>query len=263
MSRSWNHPDEIEVTTHDVVLPRLPRALSGLTAAQISDLHRGCGGTDDLIRAAVERVNRLEPDVVFVTGDFVDEEAKDIPAAVEMVAGLRARQGVYGVLGNHDQRGDPLRLKAALAEAGLHMLQNRARMHAPGLWFAGIDDLLEGAPDLPAALRYVPHDAAVVLLSHNPNGFDRLTGSRSLLMLSGHTHGAQIVVPFPPPWLVCRLHLHTRYVHGWTERGAQRLYVNRGIGVTGAGPFARRVNCRPEITLFRFLSDASEEPPAP
>jgi hypothetical protein len=75
-----------------------------------------------------------------------------------------------------------------------------------------------------------------------------------MLMLSGHTHGGQIVLPFPNPWLICRFHLKTRYVHGWYRLGPAQLYVNRGIGVTGPALFARRFRCAPEISVFRLRS---------
>lgn len=245
---------DLEITTHDVVLPLLPPAAEGLTIAQISDLHRGCGGTDDLIREAVVRVNALEPDIIAITGDFVDRHKRDVLPVVKMVSGLRARRGVYASSGNHDHRSDLLLLMSALEAEGITVLNNTARETMPGLWMAGIDELYEGKPDIAAALAPVPSDAALVFLAHHPNTLDRVPADRPMLMLAGHTHGGQIALPFPTPYMVCRLHLHTRYVHGWYRSGNTQLYVNRGIGVTGGGPFARRRRCPSEITLFRLTA---------
>jgi predicted MPP superfamily phosphohydrolase len=243
---------DIEVTTHDVFLAGLPVALNGLKLVQISDLHRGCGDTDVLISKAVAAVNNLSPDLIALTGDVVDEYKHDILPAVKMVSCLRARQGVYACLGNHDQRGDPILLRSALESAGIRVLHNQSVEALPGLVVAGIDDLLEGEPDIDAALAAAPDNSALVFLAHNPSTLDRLPKTRDMLMLSGHTHGGQIVLRFPTPWMVCRFHLHTPYVHGWFRRGQAKLYVNRGIGVTGSGVFARRYKCPPEISVFKL-----------
>lgn len=248
-----NVPDpgsNIEITNHEVVLPHLPQHEDGTTIVQISDLHKGCGDTDSLICEAMATASQLYPDYIVVTGDFVDEHTRDILPAVNIVSGLRAKRGFYACLGNHDQRGDPLLLTSALETAGITVLHNRAEEVSPGLWFTGVDDIYEGAPDIAAAMRAVPEDGALVFLAHNPSTLDRLPVVRDLLMLSGHTHGGQIVLPFPTPYMVCRFHLRTRYVHGWSRRGRAMLYVNRGIGVTGPRPFARRHLCPPEISVF-------------
>lgn len=243
---------EIEITTHDVALRNLPLAADGITIVHVSDLHRGCGGMDGLICEALAAVNALMPDYIALTGDFVDEHKKDVLPAVKMIAGLRAKDGIYACLGNHDQRGDPMLLRSALEAAGIGVLHNRAERTRHGFWFAGVDDIYEGEPDLEAAAREVPPHEPLVFLAHNPSTLDRMEKPRDLLMLSGHTHGGQIVLPFPSPWMICRFHLRTRYVHGWYRRGAARLYVNRGIGVTGPGLFARRFRCAPEISVFRL-----------
>jgi predicted MPP superfamily phosphohydrolase len=242
----------IEFTQHEVALPYLPPALKGTRLAQLSDLHVGCGGTDELINEAIGRVNALEADYVVVTGDFVDRYRRDVLPAVKLASGLRAKRGVLASVGNHDHRADLPLLMSALEAAGFTVLYNRAVEVEPGLWFAGVDELYEGEPDLEAALQDIPKTAATVLLAHHPNTLDLLPTDRSLLVLSGHTHGAQIVVPFPPPRLVCRYHLQTEYIHGWFTRGNSRLYVNRGIGVTGNRLLARRFRCLPEITLFEL-----------
>src|SRR5205814_10659934 len=156
--------------------------------------------------------------------------------------------------GNHDHRADTSLLSSALEAAGITVLVNRAVRTAEGLWLAGVDDFREGQPDLKAALRDIPPDAPAILLSHEPKAIDMVPPDSSLVILSGHTHGGQINFRFFPGSLVCLIHLQTRYVHGWYERGKVRLYVNRGIGVTGHGPLARRINCLSEITEFTLTA---------
>lgn len=246
----------LEVTSFDVPLPHLPEELSGLTLVQLSDFHRGCGGTDGLICEAVEQANALDPDLVLLTGDFVNEHKKDIRPIAKMLSSLRAQHGKFAVLGNHDHRSDAIQLTGALEAAGISVLHNRCVEPVPGLFVAGVDDLLEGTPDIHGTLSQLPRDRASIFLCHNPNGFDSVPKGLGLLMLAGHTHGGQFALSFPSPKIICRWHLNTHYVHGLYRRGHgfnAQMYVNRGIGVTGAGPLARRINCPPEITQFRLL----------
>ncbi len=241
---------EVQVTRHEVGIPGLPASLHGATIVQVSDLHRGCGGTDGLIEAAVGHVNLMEPDYIFMTGDFVDGPKRDILPAVKIVSGLRARRGIFAVLGNHDHRGDPTLLLSALEAAGITVLNNVAREMEDGFWIAGIDDLREGKPDLPGTVRALPPGRPAILLSHEPAALDKVPLDLPLFILSGHTHGGQYA---PTPWFaafVCAFHLHTRYVAGWYGRGRSKLYVNRGIGVTGVPMMARRINCPSELTEF-------------
>jgi predicted MPP superfamily phosphohydrolase len=248
---SESAPD-IEFTIHDVPMPGLKPESTGLRLVQLSDLHWGCGDTSGLLHDAVARANALEPDFVFLTGDFVDDHKRAVLPAVRLVSELRARLGVYAVLGNHDHRSDPVLLESALEAAGIRVLTNTAVEAADELWVAGVDDLYEGKPDLQAALASIPEGKAALLLSHHPGALDRVPHDRPLLILSGHTHGSQFVLPFPTPAMICWWHLRTRYVHGWYRRGNARLYVNRGLGVTGPRFLNRRIHCPPEISEFRL-----------
>jgi predicted MPP superfamily phosphohydrolase len=242
----------IEVTHHEVGFRSLPAELEGAVLVQLSDFHRGCGGTDGVICDAIQIANGLNPDFVALTGDFVNEERSDIGPIVGMVSELEARRGVFATLGNHDHRSDAALLSSALRSAGIQVLHNQGIEVAPGFRIAGVDDLLEGKCDLPHTLAGIPIDQSAILLCHNPNGFDSVPPGADILVLAGHTHGGQIDIPIITPDIICRLHLHTSYVSGWFRRGSARLYVNRGIGVTGSGPLARRINCLPEISVFRF-----------
>ncbi|MGC8668804.1 MAG: metallophosphoesterase [Chthonomonadales bacterium] len=253
-----NRASGFDISTHTLAFAKLPVELKGARLVQISDLHRRSDHPDDLIAAAVAEVNALDADFVVITGDFVDGPARDIIPVVRIVAGLRARRGVFATLGNHDHRGDPGELTQRLEQAGITVLTNRSMRLSPGFWLAGVDDLFEGKPDLSGALSCVPMGEPAILLSHDPSVLDRLAPDRELVVLSGHTHGGQMVLPFLPPRLVCRFHLGTEYVHGWFHLGRVRMYVNRGIGVTGSRLFARRINCPPEIACFTLTCIPAE-----
>ncbi len=244
----------LEVTHHEVVVPHLPAHLNGLRLVHLSDLHRGSPGSEAIIAEAVSRANALEPDITVITGDFVDHSPSDVLPVVRLAAGLRARLGVIAILGNHDYYADATLLASALDAAGITVLINRSIEAAPGLWIAGVDDLLEGRPDLEATLDAIPGGAATVLLAHHPNVLDEAAPLRDVLMLSGHTHGGQFRVGFPTPAMICRLYLQTRYVHGWYSRGGSKCYVSRGIGTAGGRLLGRRIRCRPEVALHTLRS---------
>ncbi len=249
--------DPIELTRHVVALPGLPERLQGITLVHLSDFHRGNGNTDPVIEATIESAASLEPDVVALTGDFVNHRREDILPIVKMVSRLRAKHGVFAIPGNHDYYADAMLLESALEAAGVYVLKNCARELQAGLWIAGVDDLLEGSPDLNRAMEGIPTDAPVILLAHNPNFLYRLASeTRPILMLSGHTHGGQFAFPMIPPKLICLLHLRTRFVHGWYRQGSVQMYVNRGVGCSGWGVLARRFRCHPEITHYTLTAES-------
>jgi len=248
--------EPIELTRHVVALPGLPDRLRGTTLVHLSDFHRGNGNTDPIIEATIKSAASLDPDIVALTGDFVNHRREDILPVVKMVSQLRARQGVFAVLGNHDYYADAVLLESALEAAGICVLKNSARKIEPSLWIAGVDDLLEGSPDLERTMQDIPANSPVILLAHNPNFLHRLKSEvRPTLMLSGHTHGGQFAFPLIPPKLICLLHLRTRFVHGWYRQGSAQMYVNRGVSCSGWGFLARRFRCHPEITYYTLTTE--------
>ena len=167
---------------------------------------------------------------------------------------------------------EPENVREALHASGITVLDNENRELMPGLRLAAIDDMLAGQPDLDAALRDIPHDVFTLLLSHNPNVLPQAAG-RSMVIFSGHTHGAQLKFAWQDfastthPDLYA--HLSTafetvgyvkrggnadglgcwRYMDGWYEAGMARMYVNRGLGMVRP-PY--RVNCPAEVAAFHL-----------
>jgi len=250
----------IEVTRHDVHLRGLPAAFNGMTIAQLSDIHLDEFTEPFFLRDAVNRINRLNPDAVFLTGDFVTRELFSRKYAVGaawqcagILTGLECKQ-VYAILGNHDIQVGGTEVAAALTANRITLLRNACMPIERGggrIWLAGLDDPVCGHPNpelaIPASIRNVP-DEPVVVLCHAPDYADILlrhpAGQAADLMLSGHTHGGQVRLPLVgalelPP-------LGKKYVEGWFRLGGLQLYVNRGLGTVGL-PF--RFDCPPEITL--------------
>ncbi len=141
---------------------------------------------------------------------------------------------------------------AELAARGVEPLVNRA-VHVRGsgadLWFAGVDDLVEGRPNLAAALADVPDRSALVLLAHNPDTWLDPLAARADLVLAGHTHGGQVRLPLLGAAHTQGTHLPRHQAAGWFQRGQTRLFVSRGLGES----IPLRFGVRPEAALIRLI----------
>jgi hypothetical protein len=251
----------LEVSRPRIRLARLPRAFEGFRIAQLSDIHIGPFMTEQQIRKYVDIVNALHPDLIALTGDFVTFDPTTAPAVVSALAGLRAPFGVYGTLGNHDfWAGIQDSLPRRFAQAGVRILRYEQARIARGpdeLNLLGVDfeslHLFGTGPlkvrrFLERAEPLVSRDRVNILLSHNPDTFDRAAELGVDLSLAGHTHGGQLALEFISPQLAPS-RLVTPYVSGRFEKPGGQLYVNRGIGTIGV-PI--RVGAAPEITVYEL-----------
>jgi predicted MPP superfamily phosphohydrolase len=259
-------PNRPVVRSIEVSLVRLPAAFDGFTIAQLSDFHYHEYFSATPIRAAVEIVNNLHPDLVVLTGDFVTvplyrqfHARKRAANAAEPCAGLlsplHSRLGTVSVLGNHDADSDAPRIIEILHSHGLPVLRNRSIPMEQGgsrIWLCGLDSIWEGNPDMDRALHEVPSEELVVLLVHEPDFADEAAYYPVDLQLSGHSHGGQIWLPgIGAPWLPT---LAKRYPRGLCRIGPLTLYTNVGLGTIR---LPIRLNCPPEVTLFTLRSSES------
>jgi predicted MPP superfamily phosphohydrolase len=249
-------PNLPRLVRKEISLRRWPARLDGFTIALLSDFHYDPVFSAHPIKAAAGIVNRLHPDLIVLTGDFVSapavgRSAKAAAAAEpcsELLQAMQAPHGVWAVMGNHDAVTDSRRVMNALRSAGIHVLANHsAPIERDGgrFWLAGVDDVLEGRADLHQTLHSVPSDEATVLLAHEPDYADYVAGYRVDLQLSGHTHGGQVRLPFIRPLYLPAL--AKKYISGLHEIRALTLYTNVGIGTVG---LPLRLNCPPEVTLL-------------
>ena len=232
-----------------VPLARLPQALDGLTIAHLSDLHLGPYLGASELAHVVEMVQRLCPQLVVISGDFVSRGFEwKREETLAPLAALQAPLGVFTVLGNHDHWTDPAWVAATVQRLGLTVLSNAAQRLSDaeqGCWLVGVDDIWVGAGDLPRALQTVPDSACKLLLVHEPDFADKAARWGIDLQLSGHSHGGQVRLPFLgalllPLW-------GRKYPIGLQRAGGTWVYTNRGLGMI-APPL--RFNCRPEVTLL-------------
>jgi uncharacterized protein len=254
-SAFWGTGNRFSVNEERIWLDALPRVFQGLRIVQISDIHHGLFLPKEWLSEAVRQANRLNPDIIALTGDFVTYSRRNIGPAAELLGRLKARYGVYAVLGNHDFRVDAEAITSELQKQHIDVLRNR---HVT-MWFggesvylAGVDDYGYGA-DLRRAVRGVPRDAATVLLAHNPRIIHLASRHNVSLVLSGHTHGGQVNIPLLGT-VYGRSPERLRYKIGWDRMGATQIYVSRGIG-TIVLPW--RLRCPAEITHLELLQGSA------
>lgn len=243
--------DHVEVSRVTVKIANLPAAFNGLTIAQLSDIHHGLYTGLDYIRRCVEITNALNPDVIALTGDFTFAGKKHIAPCAEALGGLKARAGVYAVLGNHDYYAGAGQVARALKEAGCNVLidaLDRLESRGDKLWLAGLDDLYYGSTDLKKLLRDVPREAARITLAHNPDFIEEFAarGRHTDLLIAGHTHGGQIRFPLLGAPHISS-HYGQQYAVGLNRKDTMQVYTTRGIGTI---LLPTRFDCPPEIVLF-------------
>lgn len=218
-----------------------------LRLVQLSDIHIGPFFPKWKMKALVRTINRLSPDVVVFTGDLYDkyDEYPKPEAAVETLSQIKAPLGKLAIWGNHDCLHMGRYYPSILEQAGFRLLENEAVTFGADLAIGGVDDLLFGKPDIQKTLDAMAGSGFKVLLMHEPDGADGLCDSDVDLILSGHTHGGQIRLPFLPPVTTS---MGRKYVKGFYDINENtKLYVSSGIGTTA---IPARFRMSPEVGVF-------------
>jgi uncharacterized protein len=250
-------PKQLQITHLPIRIPHLPAEFHGFRIVQLSDVHHSTFLGEAEIAAAARRANELQPDLAVLTGDYVSHSVNYIAGCARALGHLRARHGVYAVLGNHDHWTDAELMASALTAEGIRVLVNESVKLERGeahVRLAGIDDIMAERDDLRRALADTSRDEARILLSHNPAIIREAARAGVDLVLSGHTHGGQI------NWKLLTRRQDTafarwlnrpsrRFIRGYAALGSTQLYVNRGLG-TVVVPL--RYGCPPEITLIEL-----------
>lgn len=251
----------IDVTYHVAAIEGLPPAFDGARIAQLSDIHIDEFTEPLFVEHAVNVVNDLNTDFVFLTGDYVTDGIGPRNFAVgaawqcaNILRKLKCQQR-YACIGNHDAAVGTKEVRTALEDNGTRVLVNDCtplERDGSRIWLSGLDDPSTRSEKLnlavPAGIRGIAQEP-VILLCHQPDYADKVVQqhvSQSVaLMLSGHSHGGQVRVPLIGPLVLPPGGL--KYVEGWFRFGNMQLYVNRGLGTIGL-PF--RFDCPPEISVF-------------
>jgi hypothetical protein len=223
-----------------------------LRVVQLSDIHAGLYMTREEMRRYVDLVNRMNPDLLVLTGDFISNSMSFLPDCVEEMARVRTRYGTFATFGNHEHWYGNLReIQAEFGRRGISVLNNAHRLiqtDRGSLAVAGIDDLGTGRPNLDAAVRGLDRLLPTLLLSHRPEVFPRAADLGVRLTVAGHWHGGQIKLNLLGMDLSVAQFL-SPYPEGLYRLNSSYLCVNRGIGTTG---LPIRLNASPEVTLFHL-----------
>jgi predicted MPP superfamily phosphohydrolase len=253
----------LQTTQQSIRLARLPKAFTGFRIAQLSDFHIGPFMSEDEIRKYVRITNDLKPDLIALTGDFVTWDPATQHAVVNVLTRLQAPFGIFGCLGNHEAWSHTEdSITRMFQQVGIRILRRECvaiTAHGESFNLMGVDfetrrhmvpgkehfvrTYLEGVETL------VAPDKVNILMSHNPDTFDRAAELGIDLSLAGHTHGGQVALEFVSPE-IAPSRLVTPYVAGWFRKPGGQLYVNRGIGTIGV-PI--RIGAPPEITVYELV----------
>jgi uncharacterized protein len=259
-------PTWLEVNEIELPIRGLPESFAGLRVAHLTDFHGGHQISTAYLDEAVDLTHAQNPDLIVLTGDFIHKGDVHIERTAAALSRLRAPLGVFAVLGNHDysvrnplgvRRYPDLHVKVAdaLTDGGIRVLRNESvplRRGVDAIQLIGIEDLWSGVCDPMTALGGVA-DAPRLVLAHNPLTIEKVRSQRCDLMLSGHTHGGQVMLPG-----VGRLALSPRgrrFAAGLYQVGSSYLYVNKGVG------FGLRIRyrVRPEVALFTLIPVTRDE----
>lgn len=244
-------PYMLTVEHRQIHLRRLPKELDGLRVVQLTDIHHSPFTSREQIERAVETANSLDPDIIALTGDYISKERAYAAPCAELLGKLRARYGIYAVLGNHDHWTDAALITDLFRAEGINVLINegmRFEQRGAAFWLAGVDDTMVGLEDLPLALAGSREDELKLLLAHNPIILRRAAVAGVDLVLSGHTHGGQVAIrgennASGKP--------RRRLLRGLTRRAGTQIYVSRGLG-TVVLPI--RYGCPPEVSFLELRS---------
>jgi predicted MPP superfamily phosphohydrolase len=240
---------DLEVVEYDLYLPHWPKAFSGLSLVQLSDIHYGKYTHKDYLRMVCEEAKKLKPDLFAFTGDFVSH-FKDIAPMRRVLKGFKAPLGVYALLGNHDHWAGAAEMRKVLEDDGIRVFQNEVvylKRKGKTLALLGADDYWEGKKDMTPLLQ--AKGDAKILLAHQPDHFYLAKKLRANLQISGHCHGGQICFPLIGPLIVPSLK-GRKFAGGFLRQEETTLFIHRGIG--GFPPL--RTLCRPQVVKLVLKS---------
>jgi predicted MPP superfamily phosphohydrolase len=244
-------PNLYEVTETQLSIPNLPERFEGFRITQLTDIHHSrIVGLGD-VQHVVDLANATKPDLIVLTGDYTTSYRRYIEPCADALARLGAPEGVWAVLGNHDHYTDPELTTRALERKRIVVMNNLntvLRRGPDALHLAGIDDWSWNGTDWKRAFNGLQPGLPLILLSHQPNVLDLEESQAASLILSGHTHGGQVKLPYigaPVKYATFDL----KYASGLFRRAGTQLYVSRGTGVIG---LPVRLGVRPEIAVLRL-----------
>ncbi len=240
---------DVEVTCLEISVERLPPAFDGYRILHVSDMHAGSRLSRTSVRDRLHELRAPCADLVVFTGDLAASE-RALEESADALAELSAHDGSVAVLGNHDHWIGEERVTGALAARGIVVLGNghlKLQRNGDALYIVGVKDAsYVKRDDLEQAFAGVPPEAPAIMLTHSPDIIYKPLSRRASLVLSGHTHGGQVVLPWIGP-LYVPTRLGRRRMSGLLQAEGQLVYINRGLGEVFP---PMRLGCPPEVALL-------------
>jgi uncharacterized protein len=254
LHRMWRRTiDNVLVSEIELPVRGLPSALSGVIACQISDFHLDRDEDVNRLHSAVEAINRQHPDFVFLTGDYFsgpDTMRRYLGEFRDALRHIKPRTGLFAILGNHDHWSSADQITVALKNSNADVLINESRrlnVRGENLVIVGIDDLWSRRAEPARAFANVAPDDSTIVLAHNPDTALYTRHLKPGVMLSGHTHGGVVRIPFYGSPLKSILKIGKQFYAGLNQYEDFFIYTNRGLGTFWV---RIRINCPPEVSRF-------------
>ena len=247
-----------ELSCVEIPMVNLPDEFSGFTICLLSDIHSSIFMTKGQMQEYADAANELGTDLIVVTGDFVNSAVDEIYPFAEAFSGLSAPFGSYGVLGNHDYFARNIDIiSREVNSCGVRLLRNEhviLERKGKKVCLLGLDDVgneRTARRFIDKAMATTDRNIPKLLLCHRPYFFQQAADRNIALMLSGHTHGGQIVFTQIGRDIIAPARMVSPYVAGLYSKGSSHMYVSRGIGTVGV---PLRLNCPPELTKITLVA---------
>ncbi len=238
----------------DIIDKDIPKSFHNKTIVFIADIHNGASFSLERVRSLVEKINKLNPDIIILGGDYVSSNAKYITPCFNELRNLKATIGKFAVLGNHDHWESATLTKIKMIDAGIKLIDNTSfwvsvneeeEESGERIKIGGVGDLWTDYQDINPTIEDTKKDDFVILTSHNPDYAEEITTYNIDLLLCGHTHGGQItLLGLYAPILPIK---HKKYRTGIVKTKYTKVLITNGVGLINP-PI--RFFARPEIVLI-------------
>jgi predicted MPP superfamily phosphohydrolase len=245
----WIKLKKIEIISADI-----PASFNNKKIVFITDIHHGPFLSIDRVKSLVKRINKLEPDLVLMGGDYVHRDSKYIMPVFNELEKLNSKNGIYAVLGNHDHWEDAELTKRLMIRNNIKICDNNSfwvKQDNDSIKIGGVGDLWEDSQIIDNTINDLKETDFAILISHNPDFIEKINTDKIDLTLCGHTHGGQVTL-FGLWAPILPIESGNKYRYGLKEIGKMRAYISSGIG-TITPPL--RLFCRPEIVLINLKKE--------
>ena len=242
----------VQINNYHIPVPFLPKSFNGIRVVHLTDLHMGLLVSESFIESVIKKANSLKPDIIVCTGDYVHarNSTKEIDSVWPKLMELKATYGVFSILGNHDHWADTEKSLQWLERSGQGVRHTCKPIYKgkDRIVIGGTGDYWEDELNIDLCFSNSDDGDCRILLTHNPDAIDTLFETPLSLILSGHTHGGQVSIPFyGPPVLPVK---NKRYSSGLIETEKGNLFISKGIGWA---IYPIRFNCYPEIAVHELI----------